>query len=242
MAKEQASGCRLGVIELFEGVAEIFLSRYLNALEHFQNAEKILLECRAYKRTLAASENIASCYAYLQMHDKARKQYEKTLLEAKRMKRKDIECICYINLCNIQFKNGDFKQALYYGECVTDKGDSIHYIAMAWSYYFMGDIDQCRKYQNILLNFDDMYIKLMVELLNLYILDSESKKKIVLLEKMMEYSEKQECHNDVLWCINFLIEEYRIIGNYRKVSDLQRLILGNLGYRSLFDKLNNVGG
>lgn len=231
-AKEHASSCVMGVIELFTGIAKLYLSNYLPALENFQNAEKILLEYRVYGRTLAASKNIASCYSYLHFNEKAKDQFNKVLKEAKRIRRRDIEDMCYINLSNIHFKQGDYLSAIEHGKHVVDESDCIHYIAMAWSYFFLEDYNMCKKCRNKLKEFDDYYLSMMVELIDLYLAGSDSNLKINVLKRMIAFSEANECQNDVMWCTRFLINEYRIQENYQKVAEYQAFVLKRLGYQS----------
>ena len=236
-AKEQASSCILGIIDLFRGIAEIHLSNYLKALGYFQNAEKLLLESRVYGRTLAATKNIGSCYAYLQFYDKAEEQFKIALKEAKRLKRRDLENACYISLCSMLFKQGRFKEAIIYGEKISGNEENIHFIPLAWSYYFNNDIKMCKKYRDKLSQQNNVYHQMMTELLDMYLTEAIPDSKIRQLHKMIDYSQEKQGQNNVIWCLKFLINEYKKQGDYKKVAEYQEVILKSLGYRSFFDKL-----
>ena len=237
-AKEQASSsCIKGVIDLLMGIAEIHLGNYWHALECFQTAEKTLLECRIYGRTLAATKNIGSCYANLQQYEKSETYLKKALKEAKHLRRKDIENICYLTLCGIAFKQGDFLGSIDYGKRVQGKFEYIHCIYMAWSYYFLGDYDLCMKYRDNLKGNNVYFVSAMVELIDMYLRRVDAEDKISLLHKMIDQSIKEDGKNNALFCMEFLIHEYRKLKNYEKVAEYKDAILRALGYYSFFDKL-----
>ena len=244
-AKEQASSsssssssssCLIGVLYLFEGICYSQLNDGLSALLSLQTAEKLLLETRNYRRTLAASKNIGSCLTQLYCFEKAEKQFEKVLKEAKRLNRDDMVDICNVSLINAYFQQGKYREVIERASLVSDNYKrKIHYIHLAWSYYFVKDQVNLEKTLAKMETFEkDEYYQMMIKLLYLYLNDSPLATKVDLLNQMID--ERKDKNAEKLWCYKLLVAEYEKINDYQKVVEYQKRILKSLGYVSFADR------
>ena len=231
-----SSSSHAGVLYLLEGICYSQLNDALSALLSLQTAEKILLETRNYRRTLAASKNIGTCLTQLYCFEKAEKQFEKVLKEAKRLNRLDMMDICYVSLINTYFQQGKYREVIERANLVSDKYKrKIHYIHLAWSYYFVNDHANLKRTLEKMETFEkDDYYQMMIKLLYLYLNDSSLDDKVDLINQMID--ERKDKNAEKLWCYKLLVSEYEKINDYQKVAEYQKCILKSFGYVSFAER------
>lgn len=223
-----------GVIHLYKGLVYYQLYNSLDALLHFQKAEEELKKHNNHHRALAAAKNIGSCLIQIENFDQAEKQFLHVIQIAKRMQRYDTISLCNNSLSCIYFKKGDFKNAIKFGEQVNDEFQyKGHYSRLAWSYYYLNDVDNCKKYQELMDNeCREDYFVLMSKLLTAYLEKKSSSEKLAILLDLMNISLNDECFGDAIWIIQMMIIEYKAINDLEKVVYYQKILMDLLGYNS----------
>lgn len=223
-----------GVIYLYEGMVYYQLYKNLDALLSFQKAEEELKKHNNHHRALAAAKNIASCLSRMQNFYQAEIQFLNVIRMAERMKRYDIIDFCNNDLAFINLKKGEFKKAIQFAEKINNNFEFRGYYShLAWSYYYLNDIDNCKKYQELMdNNCHEDYFVLMSKLLTAYLDKKDSLEKLSILQDLFDISLNDECFGDAIWIAQMMIIEYKAVNDLEKAVYYHKILLDLLGYNS----------
>ena len=182
--------------------------------------------------------NIGVTYSLMNKNQLAIEQFLKVIKNANQLHNPDVKEACYQNLVNSYFELANYKNVIKYGELIRNHF-GIHYIFLAWSYYFSKDIDNARKCADIMNKNanDDDYYRMMAKILYLYLENKSHESKIVAINEIIDFSIKHESINDVYLNLRLLSKEYEAIEDYKNLSICQAKMLKYLNYQSPFETI-----
>lgn len=181
-------------------------------------------------RTIHAENTLSLIYMNQHQYKKAEIQLYRTLRLVNQTKETKYYSLIYSNIATLSFERKEYEKCIEDSlkalEYDKDFNDLYYYLSI--SYYKIGDIENCRKYYNVMNELDlsnDKFCNLYKGLIALYL---ENAKKSVIFKYLRDfytYTTKHEIISNQIDILNLLIDFCRENEKYKYLSKYQQILL-----------------
>lgn len=189
------------------------------------------LKSQNYIRRIIHAENTLSLvYMNLHQYQMASAQQKKTLRLIKQANQPRYYAMIYSNIATLSFVQGNYEACINDSIKALEYDDEYNplYYFLSWSYYKLGDIENCRKYYNILNQIDlsdDEFTRRFTEMIALYLEKASTADIFKHLREFYKYTRKNEIINYQIDVLKLLIDFCKENEKHKYLSEYQQILL-----------------